>query len=244
MGVNGTEGDFVLESVSKIAKPQLSDLIIEQIRDLIIQGRMAPGTCLPNERELSSRLGVSRVTLREALKALAITGWIDMRPGDGNYVAQFNPDKMVKPLSYMLYLNKENILDLHEIRLILEVETTGLAAKRCSEEQLDKIQRLIEGMAESAEQNHSVFMEYDAKFHALVCNAANNLALARLTKFIFQILNEALKGILMLPEGRSMAIEDHNKIFQAFVKHDYEAAREAAKKHLLHVKDFLLKEED
>ena len=242
MSVNETAGDFVLQNVSKIAKPQLSDLIIEQIRDLIVQGKMSPGTRLPNERELASRLGVSRVTLREALKALAITGWIDMRPGDGNYVAEFSPDKMVKPLSYLLYLNKENILDLHEIRSILEAETTGLAAKRCSEEQLHEIQRLIEGMAESAEQNHNVFMEYDAKFHALVCNAANNPALARLIEFIFQILNEALKGILMQPEGRCMAIEDHNRIFQAFVKRDYKEAREAAKKHLRHVKDFLVKE--
>lgn len=235
--------DFILRNVSKINKPQLSDLIINQIQELIIQGKMTAGTRLPNERELASRLGVSRVTLREALKALAITGWIDMRPGDGNYVARFDPDKMVKPLSYLLYLTKENILDLHEIRSILEVETTGLAAKRCSDKQIQQIGSFVKKMEESVEQDHNVFMEYDAKFHTLVCNAANNPALARLTEFIFQILHEALKSILWLPEGRCKVIEDHGEIFKALVKHDYQAARNAAKRHLTYVKEFLLKED-
>lgn len=234
----------ILENVSRVAKPQLSDLIINQLQDLILQGKMVPGTRLPNERELATKFGVSRVTLREALKALALSGWIDMRPGDGNYVAEFSPDKMVKPLSYMLYLSKENILDLHEIRLILEVETTGLAAKRCSNEQLQEIRTLLKGMEENAEKDHNVFMQYDAQFHTLVCNAANNPALARLTEFIFQILHEALKNILILPEGRRKAIEDHRQIFQAFMNHDLDQAREAAKNHLTHVKEFLLIEEE
>lgn len=240
--VESNKEDLILQNVSKINKPQLSDLIINQIQDLIIQGKMAAGTRLPNERELASKLGVSRVTLREALKALSITGWIDMRPSDGNYVSKFDPEKMVKPLSYLLYLTKENILDLHEIRSILEIETTGLAVKRCSDEQLQQIGEFVERMEKSVEQDHNVFMEYDAKFHALVCNAANNPALARLMKFIFQILHEALKSILLLPEGRRKVIEDHSEIYKAFVKRDYQAARNAAKRHLTHVKEFLLED--
>ncbi|HHV62301.1 MAG TPA: FadR family transcriptional regulator [Firmicutes bacterium] len=235
------EGDQFVK-VAKIKRPQMIDLILEQLQNAILDGQLPVGTRLPPERELASALGVSRASLREALKAAALMGWIEIRPGEGSFVAKATSEKIIQPLSYVLMFDTENIGNIMELRSILEVETAGLAACRRSEEHLSEIRETMQRMEETASRNVEEFLEYDMLFHKKVDKAAGNPVLAKTNLILRELLREANRRVARLTEGRSTAIAAHHRIFTAIETRDEKAAREAALDHLKTVAGFVLDE--
>ncbi|NPV52477.1 MAG: FadR family transcriptional regulator [Firmicutes bacterium] len=235
------EGDQFVK-IAKIKRPQMIDLILEQLQNAILDGQLPVGTRLPAERELAAALGVSRASLREALKAAALMGWIEIRPGEGSFVAKATSEKIIQPLSYVLMFDTENIGNIMELRSILEVETAGLAASRRTGECLSEIREIMERMEESASRNVEEFLEYDMLFHKKVDKAAGNPVLAKTNLILRELLREANRRVARLAEGRSTAIEAHRRIFTAIENRDEKAAREAALDHLNTVAGFVLDE--
>lgn len=226
--------------LTKIKKPQMLDLIIEQLQNSILDGRLPIGTQLPPERELANMLGVSRASVREALRAMALMGWIEIRPGEGSFVSRATAERVLQPLSYVLMLDRDNVKDLLELRAILEVETAGLAAIRRTDECLNDIKDTIHNMEDSASTNVEDFLNYDMLFHKKVDQAAANPILAKTNMILRELLLEANRRVARLPEGRNTAIQSHHEIAEAIERRDEEAARLAATKHLKTVEGFVL----
>ncbi|HHY47640.1 MAG TPA: FadR family transcriptional regulator [Firmicutes bacterium] len=229
--------------ISRIKKPQMVDLIVEQLQNAILDGKLPVGAKLPPERELAAMLGVSRASLREALKAAALMGWVEIRPGEGSFVSKATAEKILQPLSYILMFDRESVKDLMELRAILEVETTGLAASRRTEESLEEIRQTMKRMEESASQDVERFLDYDMLFHKYVDEAAHNPVLAKTNLILRGLLREANRRVARLSEGRMTAIESHHQIFDAIERRDEAQARAAATMHLKIVEGFILSKE-
>src|SRR6478609_2321444 len=115
----------------------VTDEAILHIKEMILSGELAPGGRLPPEKELSEQLGLSRSSLREAVKALEIIRVLDVRRGDGTYVTSLEPRLLSEAMAFIVDLHQDtSVLELFEVRRILEPAAASIAAGRISGDQL------------------------------------------------------------------------------------------------------------
>ncbi len=159
--------------------PALTDQAIIKIKDLILTGEFQAGSKLPPERDLAAKLGLSRNSLREAVRALALIGVLDTRVGDGTYVTSLDADLLMTGMGFVgELLDSKHLLEAHQVRRVLEPFATGLAATRLSEKDFAELADILERM-ERADTTQG-FIDADNDFHRVINNAAGNATLASL----------------------------------------------------------------
>ncbi len=159
----------------------VTDQAIAKIKELIVVGEFTAGTKLPREQDLAARLGISRNSLREAVRALTLIGVLDTRVGDGTYVTSLDADMLLTGLGFIGdLLEPEALLEVHQVRRILEPAATALAATRMSAEDFAGLEACLERMdiAETTQQ----FIDEDNEFHRIITSAAGNATLASLVQ--------------------------------------------------------------
>ncbi len=222
-----------------IKTKRLYEEIVEQIKQLISDGRLKPGDRLLAERELAEQFQVSRASVREAIRTLEMLGVIDIRPGEGTFVRSSQADDIIRPLAMFLAVERSSLLDMFEMRRIFETATAGLAAERASDEELDQISSTLEDMQERLNvQDPEKGQEFDTAFHYAVAEAAHNSLLTKLFKTVseeFAKANSVARRQLYQdsPENAQKIIDQHSKIFQAIQSHSSQAASTAMLDHLL-----------
>src|SRR5918912_1670486 len=128
----------------------LTDEAINQIRNLIRTGALPPGSRLPPENELAAQLGLSRNSMREAVKALEMVRVLDVRRGDGTYVTSLQPRLLLEGLGLAVdLLQDDSILSVVEVRRLLEPAATGLAAERITDEGLAALAQRLQQMEDA-----------------------------------------------------------------------------------------------
>ena len=156
----------------------VTDEAIEKIKDMIISGALRPGDRLPREADLARRLGLSRSSLREAVRALSLVRILDVRQGDGTYVTSLDAALLLDALSFVIELHQDrSVLELLEARRLLEAEAAALAAERREPEQIAELRALIEAMP--ACKDVEEFVENDMGFHRTIATAAGSYGLTR-----------------------------------------------------------------
>src|SRR5205814_453837 len=144
-----------------------------KIKALVVAGEFAPGSKLPRERELAERLGLSRSSLREAVRALTLVGVLETRQGDGTYVTSLDGELLLGGASFVSELaSGPSVLELYQVRRIIEPAATALAAARIADEELDELDRCLGRMSEA--QATEAFVEADESFHKVVRDACGN----------------------------------------------------------------------
>ena len=157
----------------------ITDDAIGRIKSMILSGELAPGDRLPPEKELGQRLGISRNTVREAVKALEMIRVLDVRRGDGTYVSSLEPALLVEAISFVVDLHLDrSIIELFEVRRILEGAAARLAAAHISQEQLLSLRTQLDfaRATDSVEE----LVQHDLLFHAHVVAASGNTYLSAL----------------------------------------------------------------
>ena len=161
------------------AWPQLTDQAIAKIKDLIVSGEFAAGAKLPKEQVLAKRLGLSRNSLREAVRALALIGVVEPRVGDGTYVTSLEPELLLAGMGFISdLLTGPTLLELHQVRRVLEPVATGMAATRMTAADLSELEQCLAQM-EAAETTRA-FIAADEEFHRIIVAASGNATLASL----------------------------------------------------------------
>jgi Transcriptional regulators len=128
----------------------VTDEAIVRIRELITSGRINPGDRLPPEQDLATMLGISRSSLREAVKALSQARVLDVRRGDGTYVTSLEPDLLLSGMSFVVDLMQDSTLvQVFKVRKLLEPAATALAAQRISSEQVQELRDSLKAMREA-----------------------------------------------------------------------------------------------
>src|SRR5437867_12882563 len=127
--------------------PSVTQEAIEKIRELIASGEWGPGTRLPREADLAAQLGLSRNSLREAVRALSLARVLEVRQGDGTYVSSLEPGELLEPTRFAVHLLRgSTVLELFEVRRMLEPEAAALAALRAGDETKAALRRELDRM--------------------------------------------------------------------------------------------------
>jgi GntR family transcriptional repressor for pyruvate dehydrogenase complex len=221
-----------------IKTKRLYEEIVEQIKQLITNGKLKPGDRLLAERELAEQFQVSRASVREAIRTLEMLGVIDIRPGEGTFVRGTDSDDIIRPLAMFLAVERASLLDMYEMRRIFETATAGLAAERASLEELDQISFALENMQERLNvKDPEKGEEFDVAFHYAVAEATHNSLLTKLFKTVseeFHKANSVARRQLYhhKPENAQKLIDQHSAIFEAIQSRSPEAASRAMLEHL------------
>ena len=226
-----------------ILRVSLTDAVFARLKDLILEGQLQPGDRIPSERELCSQLGVSRTAIREAKRALVVTGMLDARAGQGTFVADDVLDFLKEPLSWGMKIEPESVRELVEARRILEVASAGLAAERATHEQRTALRCLTQQMQLALEANDmAAFLRTDLAWHAAVAEAARNRVLVRVALAIRGLLKTFMAAVLQVPGSAEIAIEGHERLAEAIVVGDADRARGAMENHLRDMQTMIIEQ--
>jgi DNA-binding FadR family transcriptional regulator len=210
----------------------------EHLRELVSSGALRPGDKLPSERELASRLGVSRPTLREAVRGLVIMGLLETRHGAGTFVVRTAPPDG-DAFTVTIDLEGAPIQELFEIRLLLEPSVTERAAARITDDDLVELRAKLEGM-EAAVGDAATFGLVDAEFHRLIHLAARSGTMLSLLDGIADLSLRGRTISTAQASVRRRTLYEHRAILDALVARDPVLAREAMAAHLMHIRGVLV----
>ncbi|MGN6204981.1 FadR/GntR family transcriptional regulator [Humibacter sp.] len=217
----------------------VTDEAILKIKEMITSGRLAPGDRLPPEKELSESLGLSRSSLREAVKALEVIRVLDVRRGDGTYVTSLEPRLLLEALSFVVDLHDDrSVIEIFGVRRILEPAAAALAARRISDEQLDALDRLLE--TTTGDEGVEALVQHDLEFHQAISEACGNDYLAQLIESISSHTVRARIWRGLTQQGAAeRTIAEHRAILAALRDHDAELASAHSLTHVAGIEDWL-----
>lgn len=209
-----------MTDIAPLIKRSLVDQALEQLRWRITEGKWAIGERLPTEPELSAELGISRNTVREAMRVLAFSGLIEIRQGDGSYLRS-----MTDPLGTMRALSHCTLAQAQETRHILEVEAIGLAALRRTEDDLKGLREALERSGELYHGDLEAYISADLVFHKRLVDAARNPALSELYQYFSSIVGAQLRQTLNISPRRQAVFDLHIALLDAVENQDPERAK-------------------
>ncbi len=217
----------------------LTDEAIERIKAMIVSGELKPGDRLPKEVDLAERLGLSRNSLREAVRALSLIRVLDVRQGDGTYVTSLQPEVLLDTVAFVLDFHRnDSVLHLLEVRRILEPAATAMAAQYMSDEDIKALAGPLEVM--EAATDPDAMIAADLEFHRRIAAGSGNRVLASLVDSLSMPTKRArLWRRKTQPEAAERTREQHLAIHQALTVRDVEAARSWAAVHVAGVEDWL-----
>jgi GntR family transcriptional repressor for pyruvate dehydrogenase complex len=224
------------ETIFQRIKPtKLSEEIIQQIQQLIKEGKLQPGERLPPEREFAELLGVGRPSLREALCNLETLGFLEIRKRQGIYVKNISNEIVRDPLRHILREDKVTMFQLYEIRKDIELASAFLAARRRTDTDLKTIEAPILRMEADAP-NGSFALTDDLGFHLSVAQATHNFLRVHILKHIFDLADHHLSTVLTslseTSENLPLLCSHHRRIYEAIRNRDADQSREAMATHL------------
>ena len=217
-------------------KEGVTSQLITRLKALISEGVLSPGARLPPERELAPAFGVSRSSLRHALKALEIMGVLTQRVGDGTYLAADAGAILQEPFELLMLIDAITLDDLLETRLIVEPELAARAAERANLEDLRKMSQTLETYRRGTPV--AVLVEADLAFHRAIFEAARNPICTRL----FSLIHRAMAGSIVLTSRMvdwNHTLEFHRPIYTAIERRLPLDARVAMIAHLSDAKSLL-----
>jgi GntR family transcriptional repressor for pyruvate dehydrogenase complex len=217
----------------------LTDEAIDKIKEMIMSGRVRPGEKLPREADLAAELGLSRNSLREAVKALSMINVLDVRQGDGTYATSLAPSLLLEALSFIVDFHRDDtVLDFLEVRRILEPAATALAAVRMSDEGKTELGRVLESV--TADTPVEELVAADLEFHRQIAVGARNQVLASLVDTMSAPTTRARvwRGMTE-PRALERTLAEHRAIYRAITSKDADLARSWATVHIAGIESWL-----
>jgi DNA-binding FadR family transcriptional regulator len=217
-----------------ITVARASSAIAEQIRNAIVTGRLAEGARLSPERELAEQFGVSRVTVRDALRSLEAMGLIEVRVGarGGAFVTAPTGSRVAQAISDMMLMAVVSPEDVVESRLIVELGTVTLACARAGDEDIEALRELAARGAEELKAG-TYTREISWEFHSLLAAAAHNGAVEGLTQSFRSTLSMHPVRAREGAKAYAATVAEHGRILEALERRDAAAARDEMAQHLL-----------
>ncbi len=222
----------------------LTDDAIESIKQMIIDGRLNPGDRLPKEQELAESLGLSRGSLREAVRALTAMKVLVTRQGDGTYVTSLTPSVLIGVSNFIVdFHGGASLLDFFHVRRILEAEAAAKSSLRLTTEQLEELGEMVdeaEQLASAPQVDHESMIKNDQRFHALITRSGGNPVLAAIAESMSgaTVRARTWRGITE-DDAALRTVREHRELLEALRQRDPERARLRAAVHVCSVEDWL-----
>jgi DNA-binding FadR family transcriptional regulator len=217
----------------------LTDEAIGKIKEMIISGRVRPGEKLPKEADLAAELGLSRNSLREAVKALTLVNVLDVRQGDGTYATSLAPSLLLEALSFIIDFHRDDtVLEFFEVRRILEPSATGLAAVRMSPEEKAELGKVLDAV--TVESPVDDFVATDLEFHKKIAVGSGNSVLASLVdNMSLPTARARIWRGMTEPGALERTLAEHRAIHGAILAGDADLARSWATVHIGGIESWL-----
>ena len=212
-------------------RTRLRDRAAEQLLDMVVSSGLRPGQRLPPERELVGRLGVSRTVVREALNLLEARGLISIEHGRGAVVSGGSTRAVRDTLGLLLRVRPKALWELLEIREILEVEISGLAAERAQEDDVREMRGQLDRMGSLIDAPEG-YVDADVEFHALLARSTGNEVLLTMLDPIVELLRASREVSASRPGSARRALREHEEILHCVEAGDAGGARERMRVHL------------
>lgn len=207
------------------------DIVLNNIKRLLISGKLTTGDKLPNELEISKALLVSRGSVREAMKILSAFGIIEIKPGDGTYVSTSVSNNLFNPLMFSLILSKPDIEEMTEFRSLFEIDIIELIIKN-SEKNTEEIKKLTASFEQFIQKrdekaSSSELAKCDIEFHQLMAKATKNKLVTKIYLFILEFLEPYILKSHEHQKDGIIAINTHKQIIDAIFSKDLNIAKNA-----------------
>lgn len=228
----------------RLAAPKLSDSIANELEQRILEGSWKTGDRLPAERELSTQLGVSRASLREAIQKLVSRGLLSSRQGGGTYVTDRLDAGFLDPWGALLQKHASVREDLLEFRELLEAKAAACAAERATAEDKARLQGCYQAL-DAAYRDGTLEQRVaaDLAFHQAVADASHNAIIGHLTSSLLHLLQDHLRlnvgELMQLPEACEQLRDQHREIWTVITRGDVPGAQHAAARHVGYVRTTL-----
>jgi DNA-binding FadR family transcriptional regulator len=220
-----------LKDIKPLSRPPLLHVTVqESLRSYIEENKLKPGDALPPESFLAQQLGVSRNSVREAIKALESIGILETRRGIGVFVKEFSFQPLLDNLAYGLGDTLRDVEELRELRRVLEVGLIHKTIDMIGEEDLAALREVTERMRQRAERNES-FAEEDEQFHRLLFRCQNNRMLTGLIEIFWRAFYKASNFANLANADPLATWRDHHEIVEAIAARDVERARKRLDEH-------------
>jgi GntR family transcriptional repressor for pyruvate dehydrogenase complex len=225
-------------SSQPLERRKVYEVIAEELLARISDRRLRPGDALPTERELTQTYGAGRSSVREALRMLESRGVIEA-VGHGSFTVCGYANPLNSSLQLLLSLDQATMLDIYELRRILECEAAGLAAERHAATHLDlmdaAIREMADGLSSDGPDRGDRYIEGDLRFHLAIAEATRNGVILHTMRALREVMRRALMSIFLVPESPERSFEQHRAIRDAVAARDAEAARSQMRAHLVRV---------
>jgi GntR family transcriptional repressor for pyruvate dehydrogenase complex len=217
----------------------LADEAINKIKEMIVSGALRPGDRLPKEADLAERLGLSRNSLREAVKALSMIRVLDVRQGDGTYVTSLEPHLLLDLLGFVVDFHTDDaVMHFLEVRRLLEPAATALAAQRMSTGDVEKLQAVLDELG--ADPSIEALVANDLEFHRRIAAGAANPVLSSLLDGLSGPTTRARIWRGLTQQGAAERTrEQHQAIVDAIAAREPDLARSWATVHVAGVEEWL-----
>lgn len=217
----------------------VTDEAIEKIKGMIVSGALRPGDRLPKESELAAELGLSRNSLREAVRALSLIRILDVRQGDGTYVTSLDPKLLLEAMSFVVDFHRDDtVLEFLAVRRILEPAATAMAATRITSVELDVLEDQLAALGPSP--SVEALVACDLEFHrGIVASSGNSVLCSLLDGLSGPTTRARIWRGLTQKDAVSRTLTEHRAILTALRSRDAEAARSWATVHIASVEQWL-----
>lgn len=226
---------------SPVHNKRVFEHVVDQIQKQIISKELGKGDKLPPERELTEQLGVSRASVREALRALEVTGLIESRQGEGNFISGSLENTLLEPLTAMFMLNNGKSSDILELRTILEVKAASLAAERITDEQVEHLKELLNELDDTKLESKKA--ELDKKLHYYIAKITGNVLIINILHIIETMMEIFVQAnrqkILENPRNSEKLFQNHRDICYAIFERDSKKAAEMMTSHMEMIKEIV-----
>ncbi len=231
----------VKDELEPVRKTRVYEEVAAQIERLIADGRLRIGDRLPPERELAERFGVSRTSVRDAIRVLELMGLVEPRQGEGTVVRDLSPDSLVNPLASLLTRNRALLADLLDVRKMIEPGLAARAAVHASEKDLATLDRIFARQRDKIQQGQLAIDE-DSEFHYAIATATSNRVILRVLDVLMDLLRESRERSLQVVGRLQRSLDGHRRILDAIRRRDASAAEAAMRQHLDEIEDVLLRQ--
>jgi GntR family transcriptional regulator, transcriptional repressor for pyruvate dehydrogenase complex len=223
-----------IEFDTPIVRESVAEMVVRRILDMVKAGVLKPGSLLPAERDLAVSLNVSRPSVREAMRGLAVLGVVRTRQGGGAYISDLGPESLLSPLQFYLSLQDMNMRELYDARSLIESDVARRAAVNMVAAALESLETVLAGQ-ETTLHDPGAFRVSDFKFHETIWIGARNAFLKRIGEGLNVLGLEFRKRAWEKPGVLEQSLRDHRRLLDALKSRDPDEAARAAAQHMQNV---------
>lgn len=241
MAIASGTASSIQADLGPVRKTKVYAEVAAQIQRLIAEGRLKPGDKLPPERELAEIFGVSRSSVRDAIRVLEVQGLVEPRHGDGTVVREIPIDRLVRPLADAVSAGKDQLADLFDMRKMLEPPLARAAAFRATDEDVRALEQIVERQTQRVRAGE-LALEDDNEFHYRIAAAAKNQVVLRTMDILMDLLRDSRTRSLQGPGRAEKSLDGHRRILDAITRRDPEAAAQQMRAHIEEIEGTLFPE--